>query len=206
MAKKNYVIDTSVFLTDSSCLFKFGNNDLFIAHKVLEEIDKHKKRQDSVGFNARNAIKNLDALREKGSLSKGVRIGKGKGILSVARTANLLPPDLDPSIPDHQIIATALKVKEDNPNRKTIVVSRDINMRVIADSLGLEAQNYITEQVVESSQKLYSGLAEIVVDDQLIDQFYTNEDVYLEESKKQPLYPHQFVMLISPKNRHFVGS
>ena len=200
MAKKFYVIDTSVHLSDSDCIFKFQNNDIVIPMKVLEEIDNHKKRQDSVGFNARNAIKNLDSLREKGSLSKGVRIGKGKGILSVARTANLLPPDLDASIPDHQIIATALKIKEDNPNRKTIIVSRDINMRVIADSLGLEAQNYTTEQVVESSQKLYSGLAEVVVDDQFIDQFYTNEDVYLEESKKQPLHPHQFIMLISSAN------
>ena len=56
MAKKNYVIDTSVCLTDADCIFRFGNNDIFIPLKVLEEIDKHKKRQDSVGFNARIKI------------------------------------------------------------------------------------------------------------------------------------------------------
>jgi PhoH-like ATPase len=73
MAKKNYVIDTSVFLSDADALFSFGNNDVFIPLKVLEEIDKHKKRQDSVGFHARKIIKHLDGLREKGSLGKGLR-------------------------------------------------------------------------------------------------------------------------------------
>ena len=62
MAKKNYVIDTSVFLSDANCIYKFGNADIFISLKVLEEIDKHKKRQDSVGFNARRIIKTLDEL------------------------------------------------------------------------------------------------------------------------------------------------
>ncbi len=101
MAKKNYVIDTSVFLTDSSCLFKFGNNDLFIAHKVLEEIDKHKKRQDSVGFHARQTIKVLDELREKGSLSKGIRLGKGMGLLKVEEASRPLPGSLSMRVPDH---------------------------------------------------------------------------------------------------------
>ena len=61
MAKKNYVIDTSVFLSEASCVYEFGNADIFIPLKVLEEIDRHKKRQDSVGFNARKIIKILDA-------------------------------------------------------------------------------------------------------------------------------------------------
>ena len=81
MAKKNYVIDTSVFLSDADALFSFDINDIFIPLKVLEEIDKHKKRQDSVGFNARKIIKHLDALRAKGSLSKGIRPKQGKGII-----------------------------------------------------------------------------------------------------------------------------
>ena len=81
MAKKNYVLDTSVYLTDADAIFKFGNHDIFVPLKVLEEIDKHKKRQDSVGINARKIIRNFDELRAKGSLMKGVRIGKGLGIL-----------------------------------------------------------------------------------------------------------------------------
>ncbi len=200
MAKKFYVIDTSVFLSDADCLFKFENNDIIIPIKVLEEVDKHKKRQDSVGFNARMIIKHLDNLREKGSLCSGVRIDKGKGILQVVSATSELPRDLDPTIPDNEILASAIKIKEDNPKKKVIVVSRDINMRVIADSIGLMAQNYITEQVVDDRNKLYSGYAEIVVDDQMIDQFYDDEPIYLDEGLKVKLYKHQFIMLQSSAN------
>ena len=200
MAKKTYVIDTSVYLTDSECLFKFENNDIIIPMKVLEEIDKHKKRQDSVGFNARQTIKHLDILRDKGSLSKGIRIAKGLGIIKTCSLDISLPADLDPTVPDHQILGVALSVKEQNPRRKTIVVSRDINMRVIADSLGIQAETYNSQQVVETSEKLYSGLAEIVVDDQMVDHFYTGEEVFLEADSHPGLFPHQFVMLISSAN------
>ena len=80
MAKKNYLLDTSVYLTDADAVFRFDNHDIFIPLKVLEEIDKHKKRQDSVGSNARRIIRTLDELRKTGDLQKGVRLGKGKGI------------------------------------------------------------------------------------------------------------------------------
>ena len=66
--KKNYVLDTSVYLTEATSLFKFGRNDIFVPLKVLEEIDGHKKRQDSVGANARHFIRILDDLRTRGSL------------------------------------------------------------------------------------------------------------------------------------------
>ena len=89
MAKKNYVLDTSVYLTDANALFKFDNHDIFIPLKVLEEVDNHKKRQDSVGQNARHFIKNLDELRSKVSLEKGVRIEKGRGILKVVSFSDL---------------------------------------------------------------------------------------------------------------------
>ena len=76
MAKRNYVLDTSVYLTDANSIYKFDNHDIFIPLKVLEEVDGHKKRQDSVGSNARAFIRALDELRSKGNLEKGVRIGK----------------------------------------------------------------------------------------------------------------------------------
>ena len=199
MAKKIFVIDTSVFLSDANCLFNFGNNDIIIPLKVLEEIDKHKKRQDSVGFNARLIIKHFDTLREKGSLVKGVRIEKGKGIAKVSKSGGDFPIDLDPKIPDHQILSTALLQKEENPRRKVIVVSRDINMRVIADSIGLMAEDYTTQKVVEDAEKVYTGLREILIDDEFIEQFYAGEEVYMEEDRG-PFFPNQFLMLISSSN------
>ena len=80
--KKIYVLDTNVFLTNSKSIFEYQNNDIIIPLKVLDEIDKHKKRQDGVGLNARSIIRILDNLRSKGNLHKGVRISRGKGILT----------------------------------------------------------------------------------------------------------------------------
>ena len=155
MTKKIYVLDTSVCLTDANCLTSFSNNDIVLPLKVLEEIDNHKKRQDSVGVNARETIRKLDALREKGSLYKGIRLGKGKGIISVklCRKDNI-PEDLDISIPDNEIIGVALNQKDDFPKRKTIVVTRDINMRVKCDSLGLLSEDFQSNQVISHTSHM----------------------------------------------------
>ena len=201
MAKKTYVLDTSVYLTDSNCINSFGNNDIVIPLKVLEEIDKHKKRQDSVGSQARSIIRNLDALRDKGSLSKGVRIDKGMGIVRVSSYNPLcLPDDLDLEDSDNQIIATALSEQEvAAKSRKVVVVSRDINMRVKCDSLGLLTEDYQAEQVVENSDGLYTGRSEMLVDEQVIDQFYASDDIWIDPDE-HVLHPNQFVMLISNSN------
>jgi PhoH-like ATPase len=201
MAKKTYVIDTSVFLSDANALYRFKNNDIVIPIKVLEEVDKHKKRQDSVGFNARLIIKHLDALRVKGSLAKGIRLGKGMGILRVAKASRSLPKDLDFSVPDHQIISVAFHESQENEKRKVIVVSRDINMRVIADSLGLPSEDYETNSIVEDKDKVYEGFAEVLVDDEFIERFYDGEQMFLEPSNvKIKLHPNQFILLISSSN------
>ncbi len=201
MAKKTYVLDTSVYLTDSNCINSFGNNDIVIPLKVLEEIDKHKKRQDSVGSQARSTIRSLDALRDKGSLSKGVRIEKGMGLIRVSSYNPLcLPDDLDLEDPDNQIIATALSELEIAPkSRKVVVVSRDINMRVKCDALGLETEDYNAEQVVDHAEGLYTGRAEISIADKDIDRFYADDEIRI-DPKKYILYPNQFIMLISNTN------
>ena len=201
MAKKTYVLDTSVYLTDSNCINSFGNNDIVIPLKVLEEIDKHKKRQDSVGSQARSTIRSLDALRDKGSLSKGVRIDKGMGIIRVSSYNPLcLPDDLDLDDPDNQIIATALSEQEVAPkSRKLVVVSRDINMRVKCDALGLLTEDYNAEQVVDHAEGLYTGRSEILVDEQDIDRFYAGDELWI-DPKEHILYPNQFIMLISNSN------
>lgn len=203
--KKNYVLDTSVYLTEASSIFKFENHDIFIPLKVLEEVDGHKKRQDSVGSNARHFIRILDELRAKGSLEKGVRIDKGLGIVRVLSYGSLedviFPPDLDLRLPDHTIIATAMAAQMLEPKRKTILVSRDINMRVICDSLGLQAEDYMSEEAVTSSEELYNGFVIQPVDDQVIDRYYAGEDVFIdEEDIQEPWYPNQYVMLVSNEN------
>jgi PhoH-like ATPase len=200
MAKKIYVLDTSVYLTDANSIYAYRNNDIVVPLKVLEEIDNHKKRQDSVGSNARRIIRILDSLREKGSLYKGIRIGKGKGILfAKAFEHSVLPEDFDFNVPDNEIIGVALNEKQRNPNKKVIMVSRDINMRVKCDALGLLCEDYITNQVVKDTRALYTGYKTHLVDDELIDQFYNGESVYLEKDEAR-LYANEYVMLVSNSN------
>ena len=198
--KKTYVLDTSVYLTNAECIYAFENNDIHVPLKVFEEIDKHKKRQDAVGFQARKIIRIWDELRASGSLAKGVRIRKGLGIVKSISAAGVtpedLPPDLDIKIPDHLIIATALKAQREN-TRKVVLVSRDINMRVIADAVGLTSEDFQNNQIVTHSENIFEGYTTILVDDQLIDRFYEKQSVYLEN---KGLFPNQYVMMVSSSN------
>jgi len=199
--KKIYVLDTSVLLTSANSLFGFGKDDIVIPLKVLEEVDKHKNRQDSVGQNARNSIKILDTLRESGSLQEGVRIQKGKGVLrSAALDASHFPKDLDLSVPDHVIMATAYAVAKTNQDKKVVVVSRDVNMRVICDAIGLQSESYEASQVIADSSELYSGVCELVVDDEFIERLYSGEGLTLDDKQADKLFPNQFITLISNKN------
>ena len=199
--KKIYVLDTSVCLSDSNCIFDYDNNDVIIPLKVLEEIDGHKKRQDAVGAQARSVIRLFDELREKGSLQKGVRLGKGKGVLRVAtHGVSGLPDDLNCEHNDHIIISTALAEKNSQEKRKVILVSRDINMRVIADSIGVLSEDYDKNQAIRKESELYSGFVNHLVDEQMVDQFYSGESVFIDKEEKVGLLPNQFIMLVSNTN------
>jgi len=198
--KKTYVLDTSVYLTNAECIYAFENNDIHVPLKVFEEIDKHKKRQDAVGAQARKIIRIWDELRCRGSIDKGVRIRKGLGIIKSISASGItgedLPSDLDTSIPDHLIIATALKAQRES-TRKVILVSRDINMRVIADAVGLTSEDFQNNQIVDNSESIFEGYTTILVDDQVIDRFYEKQSVYLDN---EGLFPNQYVMMVSSAN------
>lgn len=199
MAKKTYVLDTNVPLTDPDSLYAFENNDILLPFKVLEELDKHKKRQDGVGRNARETIRILDSLRETGSLNKGIRLGKGMGVIKVIQ---LDPerltecPDIDLKDSDNEIICCVFQEQAAAPRRKHIVVSRDVNMRVKCDSLGVLCEDYIRSKVVKDTSELYTGFSSVLVDDEVIDQLYNNEEVFVEET----YHPNQFLMLVSNAN------
>ena len=203
MAKKFYVLDTSVYLTDYRAIFSYGNNDIIIPLVVLEELDNCKKRANGVGVNARSIIRTLDELREKGNFQKGIRIRKGSGLcFTKAPDLSELPTGYSPDIADHQIIATALTIKKEFPGRKVIVASNDINLRIKCDAIGVAAEGYKTEKVIKSGHELYSGFAKVLVDDQIIDRFYAGEKIFLSDAANEriELYSNQFVMLVSSSN------
>ena len=199
--KKIYVIDTNVFLSDFNAVYAFKNNDIVVPLKVLEEIDKHKKRQDGVGANARQVIRVFDALREKGELTNGVKIAGSKGTLIVKGygVKNPLPEEMSIQDPDNQILATTKTVIAENPEAKVTLVSQDINMRVKAGALGIVAEDYTTNQIVEKMEEIYTGFTSYLVDDHLIDRFYANERIFI-DIKDIALQPNQYVMLVSNAN------
>ncbi len=198
--KKTYILDTNVFLTSANSVFEFKNNDIIVPLKVLDEIDKHKKRHDGVGLNARMIIRILDDLRAKGNLHKGVRLAKGKGILSVrGYDIEDLPVGCDIDSADNEILTTALTEMKKNPRRKVILVTRDINMRVKCDSLEIMTEDYVRNKVVTDEKHLFTGLIKHLVDDQLIDQFYNGEDIYFDKDDGR-FFPNQFIMLVSNSN------
>tara|TARA_B100000900_G_C20535650_1_gene698250 strand:- start:80 stop:1414 length:1335 start_codon:yes stop_codon:yes gene_type:complete len=202
MASEIYIIDTSVCLTDSSCIYHYGEADIVIPMKVLEEIDKHKKRQDSVGSNARSIIREFDFLRERGGLQNGVSLGDSKGSLFVTRVPlDNIPADLNKTDPDHIIMTAALNQKEKNPDSKVVLVSRDINMRVIADSLGLISEDYIENQIIEVRSDLYTGYESIMVSDWEIDDLYNKGTLSVESlDLGHSLEENASVMLYSDQN------
>tara|TARA_Y100000593_G_scaffold11444_1_gene20527 strand:- start:66264 stop:67601 length:1338 start_codon:yes stop_codon:yes gene_type:complete len=203
MTKKIYVLDTSVYLTNAESIFSFDDNDIIIPLKVLEEVDKHKKRQDGAGLNARTIIRILDILRESGSLYEGVSLGREYGTVRARGIETLhteeFPVDLNLQIPDHMIIATALSEKIDNPEKQVIMVTRDINMRVICDSLGLLCEDFVDNKIVKSGDSIFTGHLTHTIADCEIEALYANDDIYLDPSEID-LQPNQFVMLTSDLN------
>ncbi len=146
--KKNYILDTNVLVHDPNCLEKFEDNIILIPLIVLEEIDGLKKSHGSIGRHTREIARKLDNLRKKGSLADGVEINHG-GFLKV-----VMIPDEDLKIPlgfddkkaDNMILATAKQIAI-RSERPTILVSKDINVRVKANSLGIQAQDYTNDKI-----------------------------------------------------------
>jgi PhoH-like ATPase len=191
--KKTIILDTNVYLTEAGSILAFGKNNIAIPTIVLDEIDKHKHRQDTAGLNARTMNRVLDALRSKGSLMDGVALGRGKGKVFAAHyDAKFLPAGMKEDDSDNKIIAVALRLKK--KGHEVSVVSRDLNMRVKCDAYGIECFDYQPQKVINSVENLFTGTQELEVDFSLIDRFYTGEPFILPDQKKK-LFPNQFLLL-----------
>jgi PhoH-like ATPase len=191
---KTLILDTNVYLTEVSSLFAFGKNNIAIPTIVLDEIDKHKQRQDTAGFNARTMNRTLDGLRRKGSLFDGVSLGRGKGKVFAAQyDPRYMPAGMDTSDSDNKIIAIALRLKLEG--NEVAVISRDLNMRVKCDAFGLECHDYQPQQVIKSVEKLFDGTDTIEVEDDFIDAFYQSADGILLPDQSKMLFPNQYIVL-----------
>jgi len=170
MARKNFVLDTNVLLHDPRAIFQFADNHVVIPIHVLEEIDNFKKDMNERGRNAREISRQLDRARNAGSLSEGIRLDSG-GVLRVGFTNKPIPPALRTSqMVDNYILAVALEVRDAEPGIYTALVTKDVNLRVRGDALGLNAEDYASEKVDIS--ELYPGTRELDLESALVDRFY----------------------------------
>lgn len=148
--KKCFVLDTNVILHDFECIYQFQENDIYLPIYVLEELDHFKKGSAQINFNAREFTRELDKVAGDDLFTKGVSLGKGKGLLFVVQGKQFseeMKESFFEKTPDHQIIAIADWVKKQNAKRPTIFVSKDINLRLKAKSLGIASEDYTTDKV-----------------------------------------------------------
>ena len=195
--KKTYVLDTNVLLSDPNCFNNFQDNDLILPILVLEELDKHKVRSDEVGRTAREVNRILDKIGEGGSLRDGVSLPSG-GTLRVMSSPTgysaLLPPELVlGSSVDNMIIGFVLMLKRDTPD--AILVSKDINVRVKCSSLGIEAQDYLSNRAADSAEHLYTGVKVHVVPYDIVEKFYAKDAIYLSDITEEKAYPNQIFVI-----------
>lgn len=177
--KKNFVLDTNVILHDYECIEKFEENDIYIPIVSLEELDKFKKGSEQINFNARAFVRRLDEISDQDLFKKGASLGDGLGRIFVkinGQYHNKVKEAFGENKADHRILSIAMTLADEQPNIKTILVTKDVNLRMKARSLGMLVEDYINDKVTrvdlfENAEPEYEG-----VDGDLIDRIYASKD------------------------------
>ncbi len=203
--KKNFVLDTNVILHDYKCIENFEENDIYLPIVVLEELDKFKRGSEQINYNAREFVRELDLITSNDLFLKGATIGEGLGKLFVVtgdKYQEKISLSFPERTPDHRILSCVITVAENHPKMRTILVTKDINLRMKARSLGIEVEDYITDKVVnvdlfERAQETYED-----IDGDIIDKMYASPegiDVDLLDIKRI-IKPNDCFILKSERN------
>jgi PhoH-like ATPase len=204
--KKTYILDTNVLLSDSNSLFGFAEHDLVIPLIVLEELDRHKDRQDEVGRNARDFVRKLHVLTKdvkdfKVGFPRGPRLGTLK-ILSVedvcfASSRHLVPLELrEKKSGDNTIVEFCKNYAATYDEEKVVLVTRDTILRLKAHAIGIDCEDYKKFNVATSANALYSGVLTLDAHPDIsIAEFYANSEYVLPPNVEADLFPNQFVVI-----------
>ncbi len=193
--RKNYLLDANILLHDPASIFNFSDNTVIIPVAVIEEIDRFKREMTARGYNARTVSRNLDGLRGTGNLIKGVQLPRG-GTLKVhceahrALEAGAVSGDLE-------LLQIALRIQQAEPETPCVIVTKDLNLRIRADLLGLTAEDYETDQVRLSDIEISDLEVEIAPD--LLETFKAEGAIPL--SNGADYHPNEYAMLYSGGNR-----
>ena len=176
--RKIFVLDTSVLLYDKKSITSFPGNDIVLPIVVLDELDRFKEKPGMLGENARYINRFLDELRDKGNLNDGIEIENDQTITvctkSSSQASDYIDMDnLELNKNDNKILATALHLKHQNKDKKVILVTKDINLRVKSDALKIFAEDYLKDHLDDIQlEKMFSGVKTFNVDKSKIDEFY----------------------------------
>lgn len=192
---KNYILDTNVLLHDPHSLENFDDNNVLIPIDVIEEIDRFKRESSELGQNARTVSRTLDGLRTQGHLNEGVRLPNG-GCLRIIfhKNGENGHATFGNKTVDSRIVTLAQSIQKENPKVKTIVVSKDINLRIKANALGMEAEDYETDRIFLTD--LYTGMFELAVSPEQMNAFRVNGELDL--TKKY--FPNEYCTLTDSTN------
>lgn len=201
--KKIFVIDTNVILHDFRCIYNFQENDIVLPIVVLEELDRLKKGNDLINFHAREFTRELNEITGDKLFNGGISLGKELGKLSVETGKPFSEKILDSfpeKTPDHRILAITEYLKEKHKRKGVILISKDINLRLKAKSLGLMAQDYESDKV--TNVEAFSRNIEVLEnqDSELIDRLYQDEEGIPAGQFKLKPHAHQYFILKSSKS------
>jgi PhoH-like ATPase len=197
--KKNYILDTNVLLHDPNSLFRFDDNNVLLPIEVIEEIDRFKRESTELGQNARSVSRTLDALRGSGRLSEGVTLPNG-GQLRIVLPRNGAHTNGQAVFArdsvDNRILAVAAHFKKKNPKGQTVLVSKDINLRIKADAAGLFAEDYENDRVLITD--LYTGMFDLTLPPDKMVAFRANGE--LELNGGAAYFPNEYCTLLDETN------
>ena len=202
-SKKIFVIDTNVILHDFHCIYSFQENDIVLPIVVLEELDKLKKGNDIINFHAREFTRELNEVTGDQLFNGGISLGKGLGKLTVETGkpfSDKVTESFPENTPDHRILSITEHVKNKNQDKEVILISKDINLRLKAKSLGINAQDYESDKVTNIEPLNRNIEVPENVDAELINQLYNEEQgVPADEFGLKP-FAHQYYIFKSDKS------
>jgi PhoH-like ATPase len=194
---KNYILDTNVLLHDPNSIVAFKGNSVLIPIEVIEEIDRFKRESNELGQNARTVSRTLDALRAKGHLNKGVKLDNGGTLRIIFHEQNgQHGSPFGNNTVDSRIVGLALAVHKAEPKVPAILVTKDINLRIKADTLGLSAEDYETDRVLLT--QLYTGMIEITVSAEKMSRFRLEGELDL--NGHGTYFPNEYCTLMEETN------
>jgi PhoH-like ATPase len=197
--KKNYILDTNVLLHDPNSLLRFDDNHVLVPIEVIEEMDRFKRESTELGQNARMVSRKLDSFRGAGSLSEGVDLPNGGTLrviyqkLKPGKSGNAI---FATDTVDNRILSLAFDVQKRQPKSTTVLVSKDINLRIKADALGLAAEDYENDRVFITD--LYTGMIDVQVAPDKMAWFRANNELELNGGKQY--FPNEYCTLIDETN------